>query len=550
MKNNEERLIRILGWIAVGIAFLLTGIITFRGTWAFFHSDDATVILFGREQWQQKRLFPDGWNYGTDIWSIGLNTLILPFFKLCRHWLDARACAVVVQTLLMVALMYGWRRLAIIQRHWWLCVLLMLLPVSEVVTEHWYFQATYMSAILWLSLLLLFTFLSMDEKRGRRWSGLLCLFLVLVSRVSMGFMMLLVFAAPMLGSLIGYGVYEYRRKECDKGFVRRLAAVAADLSAASLVGILLNNYILSRVHMPSGATGGYAFTPFQNIGVSLENLVNCLCRLYGAADTGGVSLLSLSGIVKALCFVFLCFMLIYLPVSIVRNRSRIICRRKQLLLIFMLISSMATIYIFVFTGMPHARYLIWIYFYSILCLGIWMTDIAEFSWFRIRELRWGLGLFLAALSLSVYTYYMTYDYDTNPERLGVNNQDLNYKVDEELIGYLEKKNYTYGYGGYWESYSTMAYTDGKIRMAALEKDWKTPYYWLNSEKWYKEETHKGRCFLLVSAYQYENELPEVYKKHAEQTKSFRNNRILIFKNMHVLRKIWDSYEEEKQELAE
>ena len=80
-----------IGWLLVVMVFVANIFIIFKGTRAFIHSDGATAILYAREQWEQKALYPQQWNYGTDIWNVGLNTIIIPLLKVCSSWLTARA---------------------------------------------------------------------------------------------------------------------------------------------------------------------------------------------------------------------------------------------------------------------------------------------------------------------------------------------------------------------------------------------------------------------------------------------------------------------------
>lgn len=537
IKNKGWDKYDIAGWVIIALAFVANCIIIYKGTWAFIHSDGATVITLAREQWRQKKIFPDNWNYGTDIWSIGLNTLILPFFKLCKHWLNARVCAVIVQTLLMIASVLWLKKSGLLGKYWCITALTMLIPISEVITEHWYFQATYMTAILWLIVMMQFTFWCIDKGAKKRLAGAVLLLLVVISRVSMGYSMILVFSAPMLAALLLLGLMElHKGKMANKNLIKKLILAGSAIILGTVIGILFNSVLSGKLNLARTATGGYAFTDFYQLDDSLGNMFGCFARLFGAADTGNVSLLSLNGINKALAFVYLCFTLFFVPYSLIKKFDRIKSVKQRLCIIFMMVSSFATMYIFVFAAMPQARYLIWIYFYSVINLGIWIANYRVFSYGK--ELKVCFVVFIAVLSLGMYTYYLTYDYDSNPDCLGVNNTGINYKVDRELLSYLEEKNYTYGYAGYWQSYSNMVASDGKIKIAALKNDWTGPYYWLNTGNWYKEENHSGKCFLLVTDSQYDEELPDLYKSRAIREECYNGYHILLYKGINDMWKIW------------
>lgn len=108
--------IDIAGWICVLILFFLNSIIIYKGTWNFIHSDGATAILFALEQMEQGKIYPDNWYNGTGIWNIGLQTLIIPFLKICDAWLNARVAAVILQMIIAAFVLYGFRHYEIIKK--------------------------------------------------------------------------------------------------------------------------------------------------------------------------------------------------------------------------------------------------------------------------------------------------------------------------------------------------------------------------------------------------------------------------------------------------
>lgn len=536
-KIKKLQKLDIIGIIFVLLAFLCEIFIIFKGTHYFFHSDDSTAITLALEQWKQKKIYPTDWCYGTSIWNFELNTLVLPFLKVCKHWLHARAAAVVLQTMIMLFLMWCFKKIEVLGKNFWISSLLMLLPVSEVITEHWYFQATYMTAIVYLMILILLTLYLMRKEKVKCVVASVCLLLVLIIRMETGFIFLLVFIVPMLATLVYYAIYKsHYQKISFKGY----CLAGSVIIVGTAIGYIRYNSLIGTLNMPRSAVGGYAFIPSVDMGESLLNLWNCFLRLYGASDKAQ-ELLTLGGINKAIAVVYLIITLLIVPICIGRNFSKLRTDNQKMFFVFSVISAFATIYIFLFTGMRASRYLIWIYFYSIINLGILIDNIDGFSFTFVKEYKLGFALFFLVMNLGCYTYYLTYDYDANPDILGINDEYRAYKLDYDLMAYMEDRGYTCGYSYYWASYSYMAASDGRIRMGALvEADWSRPYYWLNSKRWYDMEDENGECFLLVPNFKMEN-IPQEYIEKADRKDEYHGHTIFIYKGVDVLKGIWEKY---------
>lgn len=536
-KIKKLQKLDIIGIIFLLLAFFCQIFIIYKGTHYFFHSDDSTAITLAIEQWNQKKIYPADWCYGTSIWNFELNTLVLPFLKICKHWLHARAAAVVLQTVIMLVLVWCFKKSEVLGKYFWISSILMLLPVSEVISEHWYFQATYMTAIVYLMMMILLTLYLMRQEKVKCLFASVCLLFILITRMETGFIFLLVFIAPMLITLVLHAIYQ---SHSQKIYFREYCLAAGVILLGTMIGYIRYNSLVDTLNITRSAVGGYAFIPSGNMGNSLLDFWNSLLRLYGASDkTQG--LLTLGGINKAIAFVFLIIMLVIVPICIAKNFSKLRTNNQRMFFIFSVISAFATIYIFLFTGMSSSRYLIWIYFYAIINLGILIDNIDRFNFVFVKEYKIAFALFFVVMNLGCYTYYLTYDYNQNPDILGVNDEYRAYKLDYDLLAYMEKKGYTCGYSYYWASYSYMAASDGRIRMGALvEKDWTRPYYWLNSKRWYDMEDEKGECFVLVPNSQ-KASIPKEYIKRADRKDKFHKHTIYIYESIDVLKGIWEKY---------
>lgn len=534
-KNEKMDKWDYFGWMCVLVGLILNSIIIYKGTWNFIHSDDATAILFAKEQISQKKMYPEGWWYGTDIWNIGLNTLVIPFLFLCKNWLNARVCAVILQTLLMVVIILGFRKFKITGKRVWIVILFMLLPISEVISEHWYFQATYMTIILFLIGMILTSYMILSEKKKNRIMGVILLLAILTIRIGGSCMMILVFALPMIGAMAFQAIREIHNGEKKEKIYKYLLCIIAICLGVGL-GMIYNKYLLANINGTPSGTSDYSFVTHKEIWSSIGMFVENILRLYGVIDKNA-ALLSLNGINKVMATVCFCFFVLYLPYCLVKNFSRLKHKYQQIFLTFSILSSIAVIYLCIVANMPQSRYLIWCYFYSILWFGIWIDNYDRLQYEYGKELKWGIGAFCVVMFCGVYSYYMTYDYETNEDILGVNNRFIDYKVDYELLEYLEKNDYEFGYSTYWSAYSNIVASNGKVKIAAITYDWKQPYYWLNSEKWYQKDVYDGKCFVLLTKKQQEG-LPELYKEKAVACKEYRGHIILEYSSVEDVQEIW------------
>lgn len=533
LKNNK---INLLGWIVVAVVFILNCIIIYKGTWAFHHSDGSTAVMFAIEQLEQGKLYPNGWHNGTGIWNFGLNTIILPFLNICKEWLNARVCAVITQTLLMVGVLAIFKKMNIISKRWWIVVLALFLPISEVVSEHFYFQATYMTAIMYLAVMILCSYMSMSKKKHISIIGILALIILLYFNIASGYMMILVFVCPMLATLLLQYI-QVNHKVPDRKNIVTYGIAMIPLIVGTLAGMISNSHLMNELNAKRDSTGGYIFVTNEEIGNSLIALVNEFVRLFGAADKNA-ALLSLNGINKALACVYLILMMIIVPYCLIRNYKKLKNDKQRFFVMFSVISSLAVIYIFIFTGMGRARYLLWIYFYSIINLGIWVDNFNNMEFTYAKELKVGFLLYFMVLIVGVYSYYLTYDYETNPDVLGINNRYRDYKIDYELLNYMEENDYTFGYAYYWASYSYTVASSGEVEIAAIDYDWTKPYYWLTSDKWYKDDVHEGECFVLVLNRQLET-LPQEYVDKAIRRDEYNNHTIFIYDDVKTVHSIWN-----------
>lgn len=133
----------LIGLLALCLAG--TCLVIFKGTEQNLHSDTATAVLLAREQLRTGQWFPSSWNYGQDIWVLSLNLLVLPFLAILKDMVLSRQLAVVVQTMIIIVLVYQFVRRIASKEAGLLAAVAAVVPISASVTEYYFYQATYNS---------------------------------------------------------------------------------------------------------------------------------------------------------------------------------------------------------------------------------------------------------------------------------------------------------------------------------------------------------------------------------------------------------------------
>lgn len=466
-------------------------LIIFKGARQVMNSDAATALIVANEQITQGKFFPEGWVNADSFWVISLNVFIVPFMLFLDDWILCRRLAVFVQLICILAVLTGLgRRLS---RRGRILPFLFLIPLSPTILEHFFFQATYATHIIWYFLVILCVFFIVENGWKRRGHFFVCAGVILVLTALLetsGVRHLVTFSAPLMGSLLLVGYQQWRETESPKE-----GTAAGSLFCVLCAGVgvfvgMVANFLLGQslilVHGTSDAAISQGYEILYRFGDAVGNILT----VFGAVDYG--TLVSVNGIFKFLRAIYCFFLIVYVPAVLWRRYANLKVFQK-IFYVYAMLSFMLTMYVNVFTDIGHARYFLMTYVNSLVLLVIWFDAVP-----CDRLVRGGILLAAAVTGLYCYRHYLVYDYQENVESVGyypwIRNQ-------EELLECLEEEDLDFGYATYWQAYNLMALTSGKVQMLAVEDDLSEglePYYWLTNVNWYEEDYHTGKSFLLLT----------------------------------------------------
>lgn len=162
------------------------------------------------------------------------------------------------------------------------------------------------------------------------------------------------------------------------------------------------------------------------------------------------------------------------------------------------------------------RYLIPVYFNNILLLVISTQNLKKPGHIRLGMVCMA-GLF-AVLTISVWEVQIRQE-----NRFG--DESLQIAKPVAIKNLLQEKNIKYGYADFSDAYGNTMLSNGEITMVAFHGSDLSPFYWLTSEQWYREEEYDGRhCILIKDQVQ----IDEIYYICADEIVHYHNYVLLIF----------------------
>ena len=239
----------LIGLLALCLAG--TCLVIFKGTEQNLHSDTATAVLLAREQLRTGQWFPSSWNYGQDIWVLSLNLLVLPFLAILKDMVLSRQLAVVVQTMIIIVLVYQFVRRIASKEAGLLAAVAAVVPISASVTEYYFYQATYNSQGLEMLVAFLLLYELIEKKCSRRkflaLNGLLMLWMVNLN--SNGPRYLAVLIVPMLCAIALYVLIhtQFDIIRCFKEYKKYVIEIAV-ICAGTVLGLVVYVFLCGHLN--------------------------------------------------------------------------------------------------------------------------------------------------------------------------------------------------------------------------------------------------------------------------------------------------------------
>lgn len=529
-QKTKKDFLWILFALCLAVCTVMVIVSIVRGTLYTLHSDDAIAVLLAREQLESGQLIPSGWAYAYEYWILSLNLLVLPFLKLTGQMLLSRELAVIVQLFCLEAVFYDFMRKIIRDRWAMLGCVLVIAPLSFLQMEHFYFQATYATTIIWSFVVLILTFRffkSRDRKGNALWGVLLCALIVALGcggTRTLGTVLL-----PMLGGLTLTALTDVKFSLVDllknRVFIVKMLVVCA----ASAGGYLAGNALLAL-----GQTWGtqeMLICESTNFFDNFSAFITSFFQTYGCFEAK--NLLTSSGITGVLKLLMAVICGIIIPVVLMVRFPKL-TKGQKVYLVYSELSALVIGYMMVFCGLTNTYYFLPVYVNNV---GLTCIFIDHFQDKIYRILMWGIFCLLVPVALMTSLFYAKYNYKSVERWAYFNTVDLG------LLEFLESEGMEYGYSDFFDAQAYTVASNGAVEIVSVNEEYMwseregrmmavvcQPSHaraWLSAERWYTEEYHPGECFVLTRT-EFVDQLKPQYIERAERILTYNEYTILVY----------------------
>lgn len=513
--KGDLQILKKIGFMLLIVVSILSLFrILFLANRDIFTSDMATAVLIANEQIAAKSFFPEGWVYADSIWIATLNLLVIPFRIFLDDWLLCRELAVCVQTILATYVFYKTGK-RITKYGFWFPIL-MLIPVSTVVLDNYYLQATYITVAMWYFIIFSGVLAFFEKKKYANIKlaascGLMIILTIQSVRHLMSFMI------PLIAGIFLFYITQWKKyKEIKSNIEKRHLIAIAVLLLSAVVGLGMQIVLKNQVTLET-----------FSLDITVDDGALVLARMKGTAAhifslfgaVGGGKLISLTGVMRFARTIYCFFALLICPYYLYKHYG-ILNSGEKIFLNYHVVCMGLLMYTTIFTNVDgYARYLLPLYANSLILVIMVLGDL----WKNEQQVILSLCvLALAVIGLYCHVHYNLYDYQADPESVcdGYPLED-----NQAIMDFLIENDLTKGYGNYWCSAISSVLTNGQVEVLALKYDSGDlePYYWLNSLTWYEEREADEKCFLWITKEEIESNLiPQNYFDQASEVVNYED----------------------------
>lgn len=469
----------------------------------FFHdhwldSDMAAEMIFSKLLSEEGHIFavPD-WYYSTEFRLVYTQLIMAPLFRLTGSFHIIRGITNIVTYVLMLgAYFYMIKPFKVKRGLAALTGTVLLLPFSETMMTHMQMGNTYMvHVIIVLFFFGMFIRLTDRELNGKMRILLLAVYILtgIVCGLS-GVRYLLALQCPLVIAAFLYllksGDFKLFREnfggsEFSSAYFKRvLKCPRADFlyysllgAAAAVVGYGINVIFVSRNYVFQTYDATNFIGIYQGVlNERIQNAFGSLIMLFGYIPDRGV--ISLRGLISIMAFVLLA-VFAFIAVKACRRCEGI----RFFAALFFAAAFFLNTFVFVFTTSTMVpRYYITVFVFA-LPLTAFYFEGKEYKFDKAVVaflLAFGLLLGSAKTTLS----FMTVDKN---------------KAERPAAEFLVQNGYDFGYATYWNANIMTELTDGQTEVAnILDPESLTFFTWSTPMKYYEENYHTGRVFLLLT----------------------------------------------------
>ncbi|MCM1105185.1 MAG: hypothetical protein NC409_13900 [Clostridium sp.] len=497
----------------------------------YFHSDFAGFLFLAKEQFAQKKMFPDGFHYTTDIFFLMPSVTMAPFFAVLDNELLIHELGMLLYIIILCALIFklfwnGYKKAAAI------AVTFFLLPLSWVITDIFFLQGAYLVICLFKVLLLIaiqHLFATENDKRTKRCIAGIC---YLAAGFLTNYAMLRGIATDMLPILFAFLAMILLREGISVGsWIKQKTLLLYSISTVVIIVVSGIHYVLlcNRLGFDSLSLK----VGLVDSGSLVQNILKLPAVVLEAMGwVAGDSLFQLTTVKSCGIFVYAIVSQIMIPLYLLSKVHIIKNKFLQFMVLYINISNFTTSFVMVATGAMESRYYLPAYFNNLLLLGLVGKWLLENKYEELKA--------VPAIALLMLTVFVDASYiHSGPSGWKENVNLFDPQADQTFYDFLLEHDLAYGYATFWNAYPITFLSNEKVVVVAHDAGKPTVPYYFNtndedhydyyaiSEHYYDPTLHPGRCFVLVAGGE---TIPEVYYQLAEETLTYENFTILVYGN--------------------
>ncbi len=461
-----------------------------------FHSDSAVKVLLAREIFETGNFFPRDWNYGNgDLWLLFGHAFIVPLLAFMPAGFAVHAISGLIFSCLIA---YGvWLVSGIMKIPLWrriLIVSVVLSGISGYMAENLYGQVSYGPIFFSCCCLLFFAwkYLSAEDEIKRVWALVLVVFL------------LMIYWGNPRRAIVTYGIplfatffYQFLIKEGKERRLYLMLIVFGCIGAFG--GTWLHITTMMNVNNVDGAAAA-RWLSFEGILDHITLTLKGFLGLLGGLPAGDGLLFSWKELYSEVRFIIACFVLVSIPVAIVRflrgsdDGGRLIALFAAFLISISLFFQITTTIPDMNDPVSVSRYLVPGVVLGLICLLGMPLVLKNSPGLTIAV----ATVFLVLVSNAVVIYSVPNSSPRENTRPWRSESYLD-PVKQELIKVLKENGLEYGYADFWDAgvLSVLSNEEVRVRQVIIRNGMPIPYRWLSSNRWYLPSAWSGKTFLLL-----------------------------------------------------
>jgi hypothetical protein len=452
-------------------------------------SDMASEILLAKECFLEKTFWPRSWNYSTEIRILNTQLITAPLFIFTSDWHIIKAVSATLLSLLLpLSLFFLLNQLGIKQL--WIKLLSSLFifcPWSGTMWGMTQFGNYYIPHIT-IAFFFIGIFFSLSyndlSKRKLNFFIITLFFLAFTSGLA-GIRYVLYFVFPLVAVYVSMSVNNLAKSgqqfEFKSFFVKDKPVFYSSMSLIICgLGYVINFIILQRFFLFCNYNG----TKFTNIGdVTFSEVQNAIFGILGYSN--GSHVFRPSGIINILIYVGIIFFLI----CIVKQLKNTTDKKSMFFTMFFIVMFIFNSFVITNTAFE-TRYFVLPVVFIVPCVSIFITNnhIGKIK-------RYILGVSFSVIFIG--SAFLTFQNILS--KTGYSRENVHH--------FLEKNNYKFGYGTFWNANVFSFLTDGEIEIANISDSdgFNSLEYrkWLVPNRYYTRNSSE-KVFFIVSRNQYTN----------------------------------------------